>query len=44
MEAVQKKVEKHSAAITRLKTWWSALAAGVALGASFLRDWLAKGR
>ena len=38
---LERKVEEHSAAITRLKTWWSALAAGVALGASFLRDWLA---
>jgi hypothetical protein len=38
--ALESKVEEHGRAITRLKTWWSALAAGIALGASFLKDWL----
>ena len=38
--ALEKKVEEHSTAITRLKTWWSVLAAGIALGITLLKDWL----
>ena len=41
---LEKKVEEHSTAITRLKTWWSVVAASVALTASFMKDWLLKGR
>ena len=41
---MEHKVEEHSKAITRLKTWWSALAAGIALAVSFLRDCLLKRR
>jgi len=37
---LEKKVEEHSTAITRLKTVWSVLAAGIALGITFLKDWL----
>ena len=41
---LEKKVEEHSTAITRLKMWWSIVAASVALAASFMKDWLLKGR
>ena len=44
MLLLEQKVEQHSTAIVRLKTWWSVLAAGIALGASFMKDWLLKGR
>ena len=40
---LEKKVEEHSTAITRLKTWWSIVAAGIALTASTARDWLFRG-
>jgi len=42
--ALEHRVDDHGRAITRLKTWWSVLAAGIALGASFVKDWLLKGR
>ena len=42
MLLLERKVEQHSTSITRLKTWWSVLAAGVALVASFAKDWLAR--
>ena len=38
--ALEKKVDEHSTAITRLKTWWSVLAAGIALAATFVKDWI----
>ena len=38
--ALQEKVERNSQAITRLKTIWSFVAAGIALAATALRDWL----
>ena len=38
--ALDRKVEEHSVAITRLKTLWSCLVAGIALGVSVLKDWL----
>ena len=44
MLVLEQKVEDHSKSITRLKTWWSVLAAGVAVGVSALREWLVKGR
>ena len=37
--ALEQKVQEHSTSITRLKTWWSVLAAGIALLASFIKDW-----
>jgi len=37
---LQEKVEHSSQAITRLKTIWSFVAAGVALVAAALEDWL----
>jgi len=37
---LEKKVDEHSTAITRLKTVWSVLAAAIAFGAAFLKDWL----
>lgn len=42
MLLLEQKVEQHSTAITRLKTWWSVLAAGIALGASFVKDWITR--
>jgi len=36
----EQKVEEHSKSITRIKTWWSALAAGIALSASLFKDWV----
>ena len=38
--ALQAKVDEHSQAITRLKTIWSLVAAGIAFLAATLRDWL----
>jgi len=38
--ALQAKVDEHSQAITRLKTIWSLVAAGVAFLVASLRDWL----
>ena len=38
--APQEKVERNSQAITRLKTIWSFVAAGIALVVAALRDWL----
>jgi len=38
--AIQEKVERNSQAIARLKTVWSFVAAGIALAAAALRDWL----
>jgi len=38
--ALQAKVDEHSQAITRLKTIWSFVAAGIAFLAAALRDWL----
>ena len=37
---VQEKVERNSQAITRLKTIWSFVAAGIALIVAALKDWL----
>jgi len=37
---LQEKVERNSQAIARLKTVWSFVAAGIALLASALKDWL----
>jgi len=37
--ALQAKVDEHSQAITRLKTIWSIVAAGIAFLAAALRDW-----
>jgi len=44
MLLLEQKVEQHSTSITRLKTWWSVVAASVALAASLMKDWLLKGR
>jgi len=44
MLLLERKVEQHSTSITRLKTWWSVLAAGIALAATFLKDWLLRGK
>ena len=41
---LEQKVEEHSKAIARIKTWGSFLAAGIAVGVSTLREWLIKGR
>jgi len=38
--ALEKKVDEHATAITRLRTWWSVLAAGIALAATFVKDWI----
>ena len=38
--ALQEKVERNSQAITRLKTIWSFVAAGIALVVAALREWL----
>ena len=38
--ALQAKVDEHSQAITRLKTIWSLVAAGIAFLAAVLKDWL----
>jgi hypothetical protein len=38
--ALQQKVEDHSQAIARLKTVCSLVAAGIALAASVLKDWI----
>jgi len=38
--ALRQKVDEHSQAITRLKTIWSLVAAGVAFLAAMLKDWL----
>jgi len=38
--ALQEKVDRNSQAITRLKTIWSFVAAGIALVVAALRDWL----
>ena len=38
--ALQEKVERNSQAITRLKTIWSFVAAGIALLVTALKDWL----
>lgn len=38
--ALEQKVQEHSTSITRLKTWWAVMAAGIAVGASALKDWL----
>ena len=38
--ALQEKVERNSQAITRLKTIWSFVAAGIALVVAVLKDWL----
>ena len=38
--ALQEKVERNAQAITRLKTVWSFLAAGIAFLAAALKDWL----
>ena len=38
--ALQAKVDEHSQAITRLKTIWSLVAAGIAFLAAMLKDWL----
>ena len=38
--AIQEKVERNSQAITRLKTIWSFVAAGIALVVAVLKDWL----
>jgi len=37
---LQEKVERNSQAITRLKTIWSFVAAGIALIVAALKDWL----
>jgi len=37
---LQEKVERNSQAITRLKTIWSFVAAGIALVVAALKDWL----
>ena len=38
--ALQGKVDEHSQVITRLKTIWSFVAAGIALVVAALKDWL----
>jgi hypothetical protein len=38
--ALQEKVERNAQAITRLKTIWSFVAAGIAFLAAVLKDWL----
>lgn len=38
--ALQAKVDEHSQAITRLKTIWSLVAAGIAFIVAALKDWL----
>ena len=38
--ALQGEVDEHSQAITRLKTTWSFVAAGIAFLAATLKDWL----
>jgi len=38
--ALRAKVDENSQAITRLKTIWSLVAAGIAFLAATLRDWL----
>jgi len=38
--ALQEKVERNSQAITRLKTIWSFVVAGIALAVAILKDWL----
>ena len=38
--ALQEKVERNSQAISRLKTIWSFVAAGIALIVAVLKDWL----
>ena len=38
--ALQEKVERNSQAITRLKTIWSFVVAGIALLVAALKDWL----
>ena len=38
--ALQEKVERNAQAITRLKTIWSFVAAGIALVVTALKDWL----
>jgi len=38
--ALQAKVDEHTQAITRLKTIWSLVAAGIAFLAATLKDWL----
>ncbi len=40
LAALQEKVERNSQAIARLKTIWSLVAAGIALVAAALKDWL----
>ncbi len=37
---VEKQVQEHSQAIARIKTLWSVLAAGIALAAATLKDWI----
>lgn len=44
MLLLERKVEQHSTSITRLKTWCSVLAAGIALCVSFAREWIFRGR
>ena len=41
---LEQKVEEHSKAIARIKTWGSALAAGIALAVSSLKDGILKTR
>lgn len=38
--ALEKQVQEHSQAIVRIKTLWSVLAAGIALAAATLKDWV----
>ena len=40
MLLLEQKIAEHSVAITRLKTLWSCLVAGIALAVSALKDWL----
>jgi hypothetical protein len=42
MLRLEVKVEEHSKSITRLKTWWSVVAAGIALVVSSVRGWLVR--
>lgn len=37
---LERQVQEHSQAIVRIKTLWSVLAAGIALTAATLKDWI----
>jgi len=39
---LEQKVEEHSKSIVRIKTWWSVVAAGIALLVSSVKGWLLK--